>query len=175
MMGMWGKEGSGVWEGREVESFQFGAQTSQSIVTQTLGMRAGWRLSTEDWRFLSTEDFFLNALSTGEEEKDLTFLCVWEVPAEERGGVWVVAMCNNQMPLLMFDNQIFKPQQFLFLFWSTFGQADKNSQGVKEHTIETDIPNLKHWNYCLVYISHSRNIYYPKISSSARGYSDPHE
>ena len=91
----------------------------------------------------------------------------------ERGGVWVVAMCNNQMPPLMFDNWVFKPHQFLFLFWPTFRQADKNSQGVKEHTIETDIPNPNHWNYCLAYISHSKNIHYPKIASSARRHSDP--
>ena len=157
MMGRVGREVSGRWEGREVESFQLGAQTSQSIVSQTLGMRTGWRLSTEPWRFLSTEDFW-TLYPTGEEEKDLVFLCVWEVPAWERGDVGMVAMCNNQIPLLMFDNWIFKPHRFLFLLWPKFGQADKNSQGVKEHTIETDVPNLNHWNYCLTYISHNQNI-----------------
>ena len=49
--------------GREVGSFQFRAQTSQSILTQTLGLRTGWRLRTADWRFLSTEDIFLNTSS----------------------------------------------------------------------------------------------------------------
>ena len=106
---------------------------------------------------------------TGEEEKDLVFLGVSEVPSGERGELWVVGLCNNQIPLLMFDNWVFTSHQFLFLFWPTFGQADKKSQGIKKHEIETDIPNLNHWNYCLAYISHSQNIHYPKRSSSVRG------
>ena len=128
----------------------------------------------EDWA-LKTEDFWALKISswtlypTGEEEKDLIFLCVWEVPAGERGDIGVVAMCNNQIPFLMFDNWIFKPHQFLFLFWPTFEQADKNSKGVKEYTIETDIPNLNHWNYFLACISHSQNIRYSKRYSGAHG------
>ena len=74
----------------------------------------------------------------------MVFLGVSEVPSGERGEVWVVALCNNQIPLLRFDNRVFKPHQFLFLLWPTFGQADKNSQGIKEHEIEMDIPNLNH-------------------------------
>ena len=98
---------------------------------------------------------------------------VLKILSGERGYVVVVALCNKQVPLLMFNNWVFKPHQFLFLFWPTFGQADKNSQGIKEHEIEADIPDLIHWNYCLAYISHSQNIHYPQISSRARGYSEP--
>ena len=35
---------------------------------------------------------------------DLVFLGVSEVPSGEKGDVGVVALCNNQIPLLMFDN-----------------------------------------------------------------------
>jgi len=53
MMARNGRDGSGVWEGREAASFQFRAQTRQSLATQTLGMRTGWRLKISDhWRFL---------------------------------------------------------------------------------------------------------------------------
>ena len=144
MMGKRGREVSGRWGGREVESFQFGAQTSQSIVSQTLewGQDEDWALKTEGFWARKTSSWTL--YPTGEEEKDLLFLCVWEIPAGEMGDIGVVAVCNNQIPLLMFDNWIFKPHQFLFLFWPKFGQDDKNSQGVKERTIKTNIPNLNH-------------------------------
>ena len=83
---------------------------------------------------------------TGEKEKDLVFLCVSKVPSGERGDVGLVALCNNQIRLLMFDNWVFTPPQFLFVFWPTFWQSSKNSQGIKEREIEPDIPNLNHWN-----------------------------
>ena len=114
MMGKRGREVSGRWGGREVESFQFGAQTSQSIVSQTLewGQDEDWALKTEGFWARKTSSWTL--YPTGEEEKDLVFLCVWEIPAGERGDVGVVAMCNNQIPLLMFDNWIFLKFYFIF-------------------------------------------------------------
>ena len=85
--------------GREVASFQFTAQTSQSILTQTLGVRTGWRLRTADWRFLSTEDFFLNTSSHWWEGKGRGISVCFGGPAGERGDGGVLALCNNQIPL----------------------------------------------------------------------------
>ena len=47
-----------------VASFQFRAQTRQSIATQTLGMRTRWRLKTEDFWSLKVSSWTLH--STGE-------------------------------------------------------------------------------------------------------------
>ena len=93
------REGSGVWGGREEASFQFRAQTSQSILTQTLGLRTGWRLRTADWRFLSTQDFFLNTSSHWWGGKGRGISVCLGGPAGERGDGGVVALCSNQIPL----------------------------------------------------------------------------
>ena len=62
---------------RYVRRAQFRAQTRQSIVTQKLRIITGWSLSTEDWRFLSIEDFFLNTLSHWWWGKDLESRVFW--------------------------------------------------------------------------------------------------
>ena len=127
-----------------------------------------WRLKiSEHWRFLP--EHFIPLVR----RKRLDVLGVLKVPSGERGYVVVVAQFNNQVPLMMFNNWVFKRHQFLFLFWPTFGQANKNSHGIKEHEIEADIPDLIHWNYCLAYVSQSQNMHYSQISSKAPGYSDP--
>ena len=100
VMGTEGRqEGAGVWEGREVVSCQFGAQTSQSIVSQTPGIRTGWGLSSED-RFLP-EHFILLV------RRKWTWcfrVCLggprWGEGCCMGGG----SVCHNLIPLLMFDN-----------------------------------------------------------------------
>ena len=161
-MGRGGRAGSAVWEGGRWDPFSLGPRPASPYLLRhwDWGLGEDWELQTEDFWALRISSWTLHP--TGEKEKDLVFLCVSEVPSRERGDVGLVALCNNQIPLFMFNNWVFALHQFLFVFWPTFGQATKNNQGIKEHEIETDIPNLNHWNYSLAYISHCQNRHYHK-------------
>lgn len=81
-----GKE-RGKWKGREVESCKFGAQTNQSIVSWTLGIRTRW-----GW---GTENKFPNTLSHWRVKKRTwVFLCLG---GPDRGVMYEgVAVCNDE-------------------------------------------------------------------------------
>ena len=75
-----GKEGDGqvCKKGGRWHPFSLGPRPGRPYLLRNWEWELGeWSLSTEDWRFLSTEDFFLNTLSHWWGEKDLMFWVFW--------------------------------------------------------------------------------------------------